>query len=228
MPFEATFLEASDQSLLVSFGESIETESYSRVLNLFRLLRDRSARGVVNLHPAYSSLLIRFDPLAVSHGELKAEIASRLSPFVEQQQGEPPQEISIPVCYHPEFGPDLASLASLHALSVEDAIDLHASTVYTVYFLGFVPGFAYLGMVPEQLATPRLPAPRQQVPAGSVGIADRQTGVYPFSTPGGWRLIGRTALTLFEPKRPGMSLLQPGDRVKFHPVSLDEFQMTLG
>ena len=225
MPFEATFLEASDQSLLVSFGESIEEESHSRVLGLFHSLRGDSARGVVNLHPAYSSLLIRFDPLAVSHGELKAEIASRLSPLVEKQS-QPGKDVAIPVCYHPEFAPDLAPLASLHSLSVEDAICLHASTIYTVYFLGFVPGFAYLGMLPEQLATPRLPAPRQQVPAGSVGIADRQTGVYPFSTPGGWRLIGRTALTLFEPKRPGMSLLQPGDHVKFHPVSLDEFQMT--
>jgi len=141
-----------------------------------------------------------------------------------EQSVEPaPPTLTIPVCYSEEYGPDIGEVAKLHDLSIPDVIELHSSVLYMVYFLGFVPGFAYLGMLSKQLATPRLPSPRTQVPRGSVGIADRQTGVYPVSTPGGWRLIGRTPVTLFDPARQAMSYLQPGDRVRFQPISQQEF-----
>jgi inhibitor of KinA len=131
--------------------------------------------------------------------------------------------VEIPVCYGGEFGPDLQDVADSHGLTAERAIELHASTTYTVYFLGFAPGFAYLGEVAEELVTPRLATPRKSVPAGSVGIAGSQTGVYPISTPGGWRLLGRTPVAMFRPERAEMSLLSIGDRVRFSPISREQF-----
>jgi len=127
------------------------------------------------------------------------------------------------VCYGGKYGPDLSDVADMHGITPDRVIELHASANYIVYFLGFVPGFAYLGGLPEELATPRLAAPRRVVPRGSVGIAGNQTGIYPFSTPGGWRLIGRTPVSLFAPERNGMSLLSIGDRLRFTPISREQF-----
>jgi len=197
--------------------------NHGEVLKLFRSFRENPVSGVINLHPAYSSLLVRFDPLLVGHQDLEAVIATRLA-LPDLSESSEYRTVSIPVCYHHDFAPDLARLASLHSLSEDAVIELHSSIIYTVYFLGFVPGFAYLGMLPEQLRTPRLPSPRKQVPSGSVGIADLQTGIYPSSTPGGWSLIGRTPVTLFDPARPAMSLLEPGDQVRFLPMSPDEYR----
>jgi inhibitor of KinA len=162
-------------------------------------------------------LLVRFDPLESDHAAVESLVLSCLEQLPSILLPEPAL-VEIPVCYGGDFGPDLADVASLHNLSSAQVIELHASTMYTVYFLGFVPGFAYLGDLPEQLITPRLPAPRKQVPRGSVGIAGNQTGVYPCSTPGGWRLIGRTAVEIFRPDRAQMSLLSIGDRVRFLPM----------
>jgi inhibitor of KinA len=131
--------------------------------------------------------------------------------------------MEIPVCYGGEFGPDLNDVAETHGLTAAQTIELHASVVYDVYFLGFVPGFAYLGELPESLAAPRLARPRSRVPPGSVGIAGRQTGIYPFATPGGWRLLGCTPIAMFRPDRAGMSFLSIGDRVRFIPISRQRF-----
>jgi inhibitor of KinA len=127
------------------------------------------------------------------------------------------------VCYGGEFGPDLEAVAKVHGLKADEIIKLHSSRTYYAYFLGFAPGFAYLGDVPDQIATPRLDTPRKRVPAGSVGIAGNQTGVYPFSTPGGWRLIGRTPVRIFRPSRKPMGLISIGDKVRFRPISREEF-----
>ena len=131
--------------------------------------------------------------------------------------------MEVPVCYDAEFGPDLAQLADAAGLTTGQVVRLHSETTYTVYFLGFVPGFAYLGEVPETIAAARLAVPRRRVERGSVGIAGRQTGVYPCAVPGGWRLIGRTPLSMFRPDRDPMSLLLPGDEVRFRPISGEEF-----
>ncbi len=215
MPTDVAIHDLSDQSVLISFGSEFDAANYSRVLGLFRCLRREQVKGVTNLHPAYHSLLIEFDALSFSHDAVRQIALDRLNRGEEGEQSDQ-RTVEIPVHYGAEFGPDLPELARMHDLSERDVIDLHAGETYTVYFLGFVPGFAYLGMVPEQIATPRLPAPRKQVPAGSVGIADRQTGVYPIVTPGGWRLIGRTSLAMFDS---GSSLLEPGDLVRFRPIS---------
>jgi KipI family sensor histidine kinase inhibitor len=209
---------SSDDSLLVYLGDRIGPDANSAVIRLLRRLEQDPLEGIRNLHPAYCSLLIKFDALQWTHRELEAALRERDN----DARDEPlmrSREIEIPVRYGGESGPDLGEVAALHDLTPAQVIDMHSSASYVVYFLGFVPGFAYLGGLPPGLETPRLDSPRRAVPAGSVGIAGSQTGVYPFSTPGGWRLIGRTQVAMFRPDREGMSLLAIGDRVRFTPAA---------
>jgi len=216
------FQFASDQSLLVSFGEKITRPAHQQVLKLLRLLELEPVPAVRNLHPAYCSLLVKFDPLRLRHEELQAllqEYLRRLENVVLPE----PRLVEIPVCYSGDYGPDLLDVCAIHGLTPEQVIELHSSATYLVYFLGFVPGFAYLGDLPEALVTPRLPNPRRKVSAGSVAIAGNQTGVYPAATPGGWRLIGRTPMAMFRPDRKGLSLLAIGDHVRFAPISAERF-----
>ncbi len=197
-------------------------QANENVRKLLRLLALEPVAGVRNLHPAYCSLLIKFDALRMRHDELEAILRQYLERLDEVKLPEP-RHVEIPVCYGGEFGPDLAEVCAMHGMTAAQVVELHASAEYRVYFLGFVPGFAYLGELPRELVTPRLAAPRKRVPAGSVGIAGNQTGVYPFATPGGWRLIGRTPLKMFRADRDGLSLLSLGDRVRFTPISAERF-----
>jgi KipI family sensor histidine kinase inhibitor len=230
------FQVASDQSLLVYFGphgwksesevpprqNQISIEKHERVRRLLRLMELQPIAGVKNLHPAYCSLLIKFDPSKLRHADLERTLREYIERMKKVELPEP-RVVEIPVCYGGEYGPDLKDVANLHEMSEDAAITLHTSREYLVYFLGFAPGFAYLGELPEALITPRLPSPRKSVPAGSVGIAGRQTGVYPISTPGGWRLLGRTPAKMFRPGLAEMNLLSIGDRVRFVPISREQF-----
>ncbi|HEV3482553.1 MAG TPA: 5-oxoprolinase subunit PxpB [Candidatus Acidoferrales bacterium] len=216
------FQPASDHSLLVSFGQQVSLDAHQRVRKLLRLLELKPVPGIRNLHPAYCSLLVEFDPLKLRHAELEAILWSYLG-RLETVQLPNPRELEIPTCYGGQFGPDLNDIAALHGMTSAQAIELHASVTYVVYFLGFVPGFAYLGELPQALATPRLASPRRSTPPGSVGIAGNQTGVYPFAVPGGWRLVGRTPVAMFRPDRQNMSFLSIGDQVRFTPISAARF-----
>ncbi len=216
------FQPASDQSLLIYFGQQMTPDAHQSVRKLLRLLKQKPIAGVRNLNPAYSSILVTFDALRLNHADLE-EILRGYVQRLDALRIPKGRELKIPTCYGGEFGPDLNEVASLHALTPAQAIELHASVTYTVYFLGFVPGFAYLGELPEALATPRLNTPRRSTSPGSVGIAGNQTGVYPFATPGGWRLIGRTPIAMFRPDRKAMSFLSIGDRVRFTPISAARF-----
>jgi KipI family sensor histidine kinase inhibitor len=218
----ARFQPASDQSLLITFGTEISLGAHQQVMKLLRLLQLEPVAGIRNLHPAYCSLLIKFDGLRLAHDEVEAILRDYLARFEEVSLPEP-RLVEIPVCYSGEYGPDLAEVCALREITPEQVIELHSSATYLVYFLGFVPGFAYMGGLPDALVTPRLAAPRRRVPAGSVGIAGNQTGVYPFATPGGWRLLGRTPVAMFRADREGLSLLAIGDRVRFTPISRKEF-----
>ena len=218
----ARFQPASDQSLLITFGTEISLTAHQQVMKLLRLLQSEPVASVRSLHPAYCSLLVKFDALRLRHEEVEAILRGYLKRLEEVELPEP-RVVEIPVCYGREFGPDLADVCALHGISPVQAIELHSSATYLVYFLGFVPGFAYLGGLPERLVTPRLATPRRKVPAGSVGIAGNQTGVYPFGTPGGWRLIGRTPVAMFRVDREELSLLSIGDRVRFAPISTERF-----
>lgn len=212
-----TFEYASDQSLMVYLGDGVDIPTHRRVLKLLRLLEREPVPGVRNLHPAYCSILVVFDPLALDHAELEPILAG----YVERSdtgQAPDPRTVEIPVRYGGEYGPDLDEVAEIHAMTPERVIELHSSATYVVYFLGFVPGFPYLGGLPDALATPRLPSPRKRVPRGSVAIGGSHTGVYPFETPGGWRLIGRTPLDMFDAAT-GTSRLGMGDLVSFVPMN---------
>ena len=218
----ARFQPASDQSLLITFGSEISLAAHQQVMKLLRLLQLEPVAGVRNLHPAYCSLLVKFDGLRISHDEVEAILREHLARLEKVKLPEP-RQVEIPVCYGGEYGPDLDDVCALHGISPTQAIELHSSATYLVYFLGFVPGFAYMGGLPEALVTPRLATPRRRVPPGSVGIAGNQTGVYPFATPGGWRLLGRTPVAMFRADRGELSLLSIGDRVRFVPISREEF-----
>jgi inhibitor of KinA len=213
----AQFECASDQSLLVYFDRQITLSAHRHVAKLLRLLESEPVEGIRNLHPAYCSLLIKFDPLKLSHDELEAILGSYLN-RLEHVSLPAQRQVEIPVSYGGEFGPDLDDLAGLHNMTAAQVIQMHSSVEYVVYFLGFVPGFAYLGGLPEALATPRLDVPRRKVPVGSLAIGGNHTGIYPFPTPGGWRLIGRTPLAMFQADTSDMSRLSMGDRVRFKPI----------
>jgi KipI family sensor histidine kinase inhibitor len=218
----AKFVQASDQALLVYLAEGISPAGSERVRKLLRLLELEPIAGAKNLHPAYASVMVKFDAVKMSHAEMQKKIAERLSRLDEIELPQP-RVVEIPVCYGGEFGPDLEEVAALHGMTAAQVIELHTSVEYLVYFLGFVPGFAYMGELPKELVTPRLATPRRKVPVGSVGIAGNQTGVYPFATPGGWRLLGRTPLAMFRADREGLSLVAIGDRVKFVAIGPDKF-----
>jgi inhibitor of KinA len=217
---------ASDSSLLVEFGDTVSPQMHARVLALFRaLLADRDPR-IRNLHPAYASLLIDFDALQLSHEQLTVHIDK----LIDSESGiepAPSRNVEIPVCYDAEFGPDLGDVAAHNDISVEEVVHLHTSAAYLVYFLGFSPGFAYMGGLPEKLRTPRLDTPRIRVAAGSVGIAGEQTGVYPMDSPGGWRLIGRTPERMFDPCANPPTRLQAGDTVRFSSITRSSFEQLL-
>jgi inhibitor of KinA len=219
----AVLRAASDRGILVSFGGEVTAEAAASVARLTRSLE--GLRGILNLHPAYVSVLVEFDPRLRSHAEIEALVRQSLDTpsgtddrFSSPVLGSSPRTVEIPVRYGGEFGPDLEEVARRAALSPERVIELHSSAVYVVHFLGFSPGFPYLGGLPLELATPRLDAPRKIVPAGSVAIGGIHAGIYPMDSPGGWRIIGRTALRLFDADASPPALLAMGDHVRFVPI----------
>ena len=212
-----------DAAVQVTLGAGIDEDTSRRVHALAGAIRrlraadDRLGTPV----PGFTTVLVPFDPLRLD----PAAATDLLAPLVDAvgraalTADEERPVIELPTRYGGADGPDLDEVAALHGLSAPAVIELHAGIVYRVAFVGFLPGFAYLGSVPAGIATPRRATPRERVPAGSVGIADRQTGVYPFASPGGWQLIGRTRRTVWDPRRDPPALLEPGRRVRFVPLS---------
>ena len=239
------FLPASDQSLMVYFGEEISLGANECVVKFLRLLEREPISVVRNVHPGYCSVLVKFDALACTHAELESMLRGYIA-RLEVVKIEKARLVEIPVCYGGEFGPDFEDVCELHGLTAGEVIETHSAVEYLVYFLGFVPGFAYLGRTEDAsaekaaglrderpalqglLVTPRLAVPRRAVPAGSVGIAGVQTGVYPFATPGGWRLIGRTPMRMFSAASEAASTLSIGDRVRFVSISPEKFAEIAG
>ena len=209
---------------MVFFGEGISRLHHRNVVRLFRLLQLQPNRATRNIHPAYSSVLISFDPLLTHPNDFSAYV-HKLVDQLETVEVSPPRVIEVPVCYHPSLGPDLEFVARHNGLTTEDAVLYHCSVEYLVYFIGFSPGFPYLGELPEKLASPRLATPRVRVPAGSVGIGGSQTGIYSVSSPGGWRIIGRTPMKLFDLNLEPPSALEMGNLVRFRPIALPEYQI---
>ena len=173
--------------------------------------------GILNLHPAYTSLLVDFEPRRLGHAQVEALIEERIAAHSAEPEPEP-RHVEIPVSYGGEFGPDLGDVARHTGFTEARIVELHAAAEYVVYFVGFSTCFPYLGGLPSELATPRLSAPRKHVPVGSVAIGGPQAGIYPLASPGGWRLIGRTDTRLFDPDATPPPLLRMGDRIRFTEV----------
>ena len=214
-----------DAGLLVEYEPVVDAAVNARVLAGAEALRLRRLPGVRDIVPAFSSIGVHFDPLAGAADGLEAAVADVVA-AAAPDRAEMPAAASaqeIPVCYGARFGPDLDAVAAWAGCSRAEVIAAHAATTYRVYMLGFLPGFAYLGTVDARIAAPRHHEPRTRVAAGSVGIAGRQTGVYPLDSPGGWQIIGRTPISLFDPRRTPPARLRPGGSVRFVPVTPAEF-----
>lgn len=211
-----------DQGLLLEFGKEIHPEINERVRRMMLALQAKALLGIVDLIPAYSTLLIRYDPLILPLSLLREHL-HQIGQTLDGLPLPEPKLVRIPVVYGGPYGPDLEFVAQYHGLTSEEVVRLHCSRSYLIYMIGFMPGYPYMGELPEALVTPRLKTPRLSVPKGSVAIAQRQTGIYSMESPGGWRILGRTPIELFDPKRDPPALLRMGDRVQFYPISEKEF-----
>ncbi|MFZ0134209.1 MAG: 5-oxoprolinase subunit PxpB [Desulfobacterales bacterium] len=216
------FRVMGDRSLLVELGDGIDRDVNRRVRMLCHQVRDRKICGVIELIPGYAGVLIIFDPLKTSLSALKTGIACALETVTSEGVPEP-RQVRIPVAYGGDFGPDLSWLAEYHHLTPDAVIRYHTATTYQVYMIGFTPGFPYMGEVPVEIAAPRRSTPRTHVPQGSVAIAQRQTGIYPAASPGGWQIIGRTPFRLFDPATFPPTPLEAGDLVTFYAIEREAF-----
>lgn len=215
----------SEDAVLVSFGDQIEPTLTARIAALCNWMEHHQRQWLVDLVPSYTTLLVVYDPMKAGAHQVCQAIDEGLAQANQSVMDADKRSLGrlhdIPVYYSEESGPDLKPLAESRGLSMESVIALHSDVEYQVFAIGFMPGFGFLGSVDPRLATPRKDTPRSRVPAGSVGIANRQTAVYPKASPGGWQIIGRSPTTMFHPNT--LSLLSAGDRVRFQPISRDRF-----
>ena len=224
------FYPLGDAAIVLEFGHHIDRLSHSHIQAFMAYLDLHPFPGLVEYVPAFTTVTVYYNPWIVSQKGLLnpyAQVAALLEEMllhVKTNSEKPAAKvINIPVCYGGKYGPDLEYVAGLHGLTPKEVIRLHTQTTYLVYMIGFAPGFPYLGGMSSEIATPRKDKPRAKVPAGSVGIAGKQTGVYPIQSPGGWQLIGRTPLSLFNAHRNQPSLLKAGDQIRFVPISEKQF-----
>jgi inhibitor of KinA len=230
------FSPLGDRAILIHVGSAIDEVTHRRVRAISARLTERPIAGVVELVPAYTSIAVHYDPLRLvearpadgrgPYTQLCAVLSEELS-HLDDVPLPAARVVEIAVCYGGEFGPDLDDVARRCGLSVDEVIRIHCAGDYLVYLIGFVPGFAYLGGLDARISTPRRAVPRPLVPAGTVGIGGDQTGVYPIASPGGWQLIGRTPEQLFLAQREPPTLVHVGDRVRFRPITADEFSAQL-
>ncbi|MEC4768666.1 5-oxoprolinase subunit PxpB [Halomonas sp. CUBES01] len=214
---------AGMEALMVRLFDTIDVANMAWVLAADQALREAFGDALIDLVPSYTTLLLHYDARKLSHIEAQARIHHALTDLTpaDTRQG---QRHEIPVWYDESVGPDLSRVAERAGLSIAELIDRHCRDEYCVFALGFAPGYGFMGLVDDAIATPRLTTPRRHVAAGSVGIADRQTAIYPLPSPGGWNLLGRTAVPLFEHAKRGEPLLRPGDSVRFTSISRAEFE----
>jgi inhibitor of KinA len=225
-----TISPLGDHAITITFGDTIDEDINQQALSFFNCLKQREITGVKDIIPTYTSATVVYDIMAIHkydnsisafdymHGEMEKALL-----HISEYKTETGKIIQIPVCYDVSLGVDLKEMAEQKNLSIEEIIQLHSSVTYRVYMIGFMPGFPYMGKVNHKIATPRKNSPRKNVVAGSIGIADFQTGIYPFDSPGGWNIIGRTPMMMFNTHYIETCLLKPGDQVNFVPISLQEF-----
>jgi KipI family sensor histidine kinase inhibitor len=209
--------------MIIKAGDDISPGTNRLVRMLLRRIEKEGMAGITGYIPSYNELMVCYDPSIIGYRELSDRLRS-LGNSLDDMELPASSLIRVPVLYGGDAGPDLQEVASIHRMSIQEVIDLHSAPDYLVYMLGFTPGFCYLGGMDDNIATPRKATPRVKIPAGSVGIAGNQTGIYPVDSPGGWQLIGKTPFRLFDPDREPVFLFQPGDLLRFVPVTEEEFR----
>ena len=217
------FLFSGDSALVIEFGNEISVDINKKIRKMMDDIKKENIDGIVELVPTYCSFLINYDVLKIDYNTLVEKLKTFLNNDLETAEGEEVTLIEIPTLYNDEVGPDLSYVAEHNKLSKEEVIKIHTGTDYLVYMLGFMPGFTYLGGMSEKIATPRLESPRLQIYPGSVGIAGKQTGMYPSMSPGGWRIIGRTPLKLYNPDSDTPVYISSGDYVRYVSISEEEY-----
>ena len=217
------FLFSGDSALVIEFGNEISVDINKKIRKMMDDIKKENIDGIVELVPTYCSLLINYDVLKIDYNTLVEKLKTFLNNDLETAEGEEVTLIEIPTLYNDEVGPDLSYVAEHNKLSKEEVIKIHTGTDYLVYMLGFMPGFTSLGGMSEKIATPRLESPRLQIYPGSVGIAGKQTGMYPSMSPGGWRIIGRTPLKLYNPDSDTPVYISSGDYVRYVSISEEEY-----
>ena len=220
---EPKFLPAGDQAVSVEFGDEIGPEVNTRVRALEYLIQQKAIPGIIETVPTFRALLVYYDPLVIGWNELLATLGA-LIPQAQAEALPPSRLVEIPCCYGGELGFDLAGAAERLGCPPEELVRRHAAPEYLVYFIGFTPGLPYMVALSDPLTIPRLDKPRTKTPAGSVGIGGSQCCIYPVESPGGFWVLGRTPLALYDPSRPDPILLRPGDRVRFRPIDPEEFE----
>ncbi len=215
------FLAAGDTAFVVEFGEAVDPAINRQVMDLARAIRQTAPAGVVDLVPTFRSLMVHYDPTTVRRTALEQQVHDLIGSEVEGASAG--RLWRMPTLYGGAYGPDLEEVASQTGLAVDAVVECHASVEYEVYMMGFLPGLPYLGILPEALALPRRSEPRVRVPAGSVAIATNLANIYPSESPGGWHILGRTPIELFDLRRPVPILLDAGDRIRFEPIDEDTF-----
>ena len=221
------FRIAGDRGFIIEFGQGIDPGVNAKVMAMAEALKSDTPQGILEIIPTYRSLLLIYNPLITCPEKFVSTIVStidRIENTSEKMDAKSSKVVEIPVCYGGKFGPDIETVENTANLCKEDVIRLHSEPEYLIYMVGFTPGFPFLGGLNEKLFTPRLKTPRMKVPKGSVGIANNQTGIYPLSSPGGWQIIGRTPLKLFAPQRKNPFLYKAGDKIKFIPISRQEYE----
>ena len=213
------YLPSGENAITMEFGKTISKDINKKIRQTLQVLKDKKVDGIIDFLPTYVSILINYDSLKLSFDEL-VKILEESVPTDDNSTDEKVRLIEIPTIYGKEYGPDLEFVSKNASLSEDEVIKIHTGTDYLVYMMGFSPGFTYLGGMDERIATPRLKTPRLKIPAGSVGIAANQTGMYPSDSPGGWQLIGRTPVKLFDPNKTPSVFINAGDYIRY--VQIDE------
>jgi len=217
------YLLMGDRGLLLEFGDEISHEVNGKVRRMALAIQAEAIEGIIETVPTYRSLLVIYNPLILLLDQLKKKV-QKIEADLQETPLPEPKLTRIPAVYGGIYGPDLEFVGEYHKISSEEVIRLHCSQPYFIYMIGFMPGYPYMGELPDGLVVPRLKTPRLSVPKGSVAIAQKQTGIYPMESPGGWQIIGRTPIELFDPEREPPSLLQMGDMVQFYPITEKEFK----
>ena len=212
-----------DCAISIDFGQVIDPKINRHIRQTIERIQELNLEGIIELVPTYCALLVQYDAMLYSYADMCNIIEPTFSESVTNSDNETVTVIEIPTVYGGEFGPDLGFVASHNNLSEEEVIAIHSGTDYLVYMLGFIPGFTYLGGMDPRIATPRLSSPRTLIPAGSVGIAGEQTGTYPSDSPGGWQIIGRTPVTMYDMSKEEAALLSAGDYVRYVPIDEQEY-----